>query len=348
MRQAGEEGLQRLADAGAAVEVADRSAASCARAASSPRRRSAAVTRVRRVPKQKVSTRARVAGHGLGDAERIGLGLRLHRAGDVDQQEQPSRPDLAGPAQEAKRLAEGAARGAAGAAQVEARARAGRIQRRRRSRGAGRRRRASRRERRGARPRRRGRRPCAPVTSSAGGCAARSGAAARAGPARRRPAVAWRCCGLLLGRGASATPGAPPRTRRRRPRRSSGKSSCEPVRVTRPTRARSAIVAEPAARHGARKSAPRAGSTGRPAARQRGREAGKERLGRGHRVRGTALRTSGRRSHHLRPEDQVAVLGSLTSRPRERRSASGQAGAVRSSAIARRGPSRSSRRCRAA
>ena len=82
----GEERLQRVADARAAVPIADdlRRARERLLAPLEPHRR---VTRVSRVPKVNVSTRGAAWRQRMSETE-IVVGARLHRAGDVDQQQQ--------------------------------------------------------------------------------------------------------------------------------------------------------------------------------------------------------------------------------------------------------------------
>ena len=81
--------LQRIADAGAAVPIADQCAA--AESACSRRlRRSARVTRVSRVPKVNTSTLGAACDQRMREFDVV-VGAPLHRAGDVDQQQHLAR-----------------------------------------------------------------------------------------------------------------------------------------------------------------------------------------------------------------------------------------------------------------
>ena len=332
-----QEFLQRRADARAAVEIEDDVGQPAERLVRHRGASAIAVTRDSRVPKQKRLD----LGQAPGDADARSAGslrMRLHRAGDVDQEQQAARlfrPRLRASAAASRRRC-AAPRAPCG---------------RRSIRGAARRR----------------RRICGSATSAGGrACAGCRASASRSASLQRPKVLRLRRCSSAdaclpaaspssdlqqrLRRRAAARCAAPaprpaiddlagegrfaehmPRTPRRRP----GNPRGEPVSVTRPSRARSAMLRSGAMR-AALRGRPRRGPdrSARPASRS---AAGKP-------ASSSAAHASALAA--ARSSDQLAPLctaskssWSLTSRPSERFSASGQAAPSRCSTSAARAQS---------
>ena len=261
-----QEFLQRGADQRAAVEVEDRCRTAAPAPSSASRCLSVLVTRDSRVPKQKVSTLGRRRGDEMREAQ-IDLGLRLHRAGHVDQEQQAARllrPRLRASAAASRRRC-GAQRARCAARSIRA-PRDGRIQLRLRTLGMP-----------VQPPLQPGQRVAVvaakPVKTLA--VAQMVVGRRRCPPPRPRPSAAGALAAWLVAlRGACSSSGSSTLPSNvASPNQASntaskiGKSSGEPVSVTRPSRARSSMSRRRQVAVARRKVSVRPGSTASPASR---------------------------------------------------------------------------------